>query len=184
MTMNIGSTAEEQKRIDTLIEFMGEHINSEIVWELKLRGFFIAPASINHHGQYEGALFDHSYEVAKALVNMTEKLGLKWENERSPYIVGMFHDLCKMDNYIKDGFTEEWQYNNATLLPGHGEKSVIIALTLLGNLTDEELYCIRWHMGAFDNEKNWNSYGRSCTAYPNVLYTHTADMIAARIVGI
>ena len=24
MTMNIGSTAEEQKRIDTLIEFMGE----------------------------------------------------------------------------------------------------------------------------------------------------------------
>ena len=183
MTMNIGSTAEEQKRIDTLIEFMGEHISSEIVWELKQRGFFIAPASINHHGQYEGALFDHSYEVAKALVNLTEKLGLKWENERSPYIVGMFHDLCKMDNYVKND-KEEWQYNNDTLLPGHGEKSVIIALTMLGNLTDEELYCIRWHMGAFDTKENWNSYGRACTQYPNVLYTHTADMIAARIVGI
>lgn len=183
MTMNIGSTAEEQKRIDTLIEFMGEHISSDIVWELKQRGFFIAPASINHHGQYEGALFDHSYEVAKALVNMTEKLGLKWENERSPYIVGMFHDLCKMDNYTKTD-SEEWQYNNATLLPGHGEKSVIIALKLLGDLTDEELYCIRWHMGAFDDKENWNSYGLSCTKYPNVLYTHTADMIAARIVGI
>lgn len=183
MPMNIGSNAEEQKRIDTLIDFMGEHISSEIVWELKQRGFFIAPASINHHGQYEGALFDHSYEVAKTLVNLTENLCLKWENERSPYIVGMFHDLCKMDNYIKTD-SEEWQYNNATLLPGHGEKSVIIALTLLGNLTDEELYCIRWHMGAFDNKDNWNSYGRACTQYPNVLYTHTADMIAARIVGI
>ena len=183
MTMNIGSTAEEQKAIDTLIEFMGEHISSDIVWELKQRGFFIAPASINHHGQYEGALFDHSYEVAKALVNMTEKLGLKWENERSPYIVGMFHDLCKMDNYVKND-NEEWQYNNDTLLPGHGEKSVIIALTMLRNLTDEELYCIRWHMGAFDTKENWNSYGRACTNYPNVLYTHTADMIAARIVGI
>ena len=183
MTMNIGSNAEEQKRIDTMIEFMGEYITSDMVWELKQRGFFIAPASINHHGQYEGALFDHSYEVAKALVNMTEKLGLKWENERSPYIVGMFHDLCKMDNYIKTD-SEEWQYNNATLLPGHGEKSVIIALKLLGDLTDEELYCIRWHMGAFDNKENWNSYGLSCTKYPNVLYTHTADMIAARIVGI
>ena len=183
MTMNIGSTAEEQKRIDTLIEFMGEHISSEIVRELKQRGFFIAPASINHHGQYEGALFDHSYEVAKALVNMTKMLGLKWENERSPYIVGMFHDLCKMDNYVNND-NEEWQYNNATLLPGHGEKSVIIALTMLGNLTDEEMYCIRWHMGAFDTNENWNRYGRACTNYPNVLYTHTADMIAARIVGI
>lgn len=183
MPMNIGSNAEEQKRIDTLTDFMGEHITPGIVWELKQRGFFIAPASINHHGQYEGALFDHSYEVAKALVNLTEKLGLKWENERSPYIVGMFHDLCKMDNYIKTD-SEEWQYNNDTLLPGHGEKSVIIALTLLENLTDEELYSIRWHMGAFDNEDNWNRYGRACTQYPNVLYTHTADMIAARIVGI
>ena len=96
MIMNIGSNAEEQKRIDTLIAFMGEYITREIVWELKQQGFFTAPASIHHHGQYKGALFDHSHEVAKALVNLTEKLGLKWENERSPYIVGMFHDLCKM----------------------------------------------------------------------------------------
>ena len=183
MSMNIDSNAEEQKRIDTLIDFMGDHITPGIVNELKQRGFFNAPASIHHHGQYEGALFDHSYEVTKALVNLTEKLGLKWENERSPYIVGMFHDLCKMDNYIKTD-NEVWEYNNATLLPGHGEKSVISALTLLGELTNEELYCIRWHMGAFDDTDNWNSYGRSCTAYPNVLYTHTADMIAARIVGI
>lgn len=183
MSMTIGSNAEEQKRIDTLIEFMGEYITSDIVWELKQRGFFIAPASINHHGQYEGALFDHSYEVAKALVNLTEKLGLKWEIERSPYIVGMFHDLCKMDDYVKND-NEEWQYNNATRLPGHGEKSVIIALPMLDHLTNEEIYCIRWHMGAFDTMENWDRYGRACTNYPNVLYTHTADMIAARIVGV
>ena len=182
-TRFLGSTDEEQARIDILEGFMGKYIDENIIRTLKERGFFVAPASISHHGQYEGALFDHSYEVAKALVNMTEKLGLKWENERSPYIVGMFHDLCKMDNYIKTD-SEEWQYNNATLLPGHGGKSVIIALKLLGDLTDEELYCIRWHMGAFDNKDNWNSYGRACTQYPNVLYTHTADMIAARIVGI
>ena len=46
------------------------------------------------------------------------------------------------------------------------------------------MLCIRWHMGAFDDKENWNSYGRACTAYPNVLYTHTADMIAARILGV
>lgn len=35
MSMNIGSTPEEQKRIDILIDFMGGYINSEIVWRLK-----------------------------------------------------------------------------------------------------------------------------------------------------
>lgn len=183
MSMNIGSTSEEQKRIDTLIDFMGEYVTSDIVWRLKQMGFFIVPASIHHHGKYEGALFDHSFEVAKALVNFTEKLGLEWQTERSPYIVGMFHDLCKTDNYVKT-YDEAWEYNNAALLPGHGEKSVMMAMGLLGSLTDEEILCIRWHMGAFDSKENWNSYGRACTEYPNVLYTHTADMVAARIKGV
>jgi len=66
---------------------------------------------------------------------------------------------------------------------GHGEKSVIILQQNI-QLTDEEMYCIRWHMGAFDDKENWNSYGRACTVYPNVLYTHTADMVAARILGV
>lgn len=183
MSMNIGRNQEEQERINKLISLMGNHITSGIVIELQHRGFFIKPASIHHHGQYDGALFDHSYEVTKALVNMTEKLGLEWKLERSPYIVGMFHDLCKLDNYVKSEGDEAWEYNNATLLPGHGEKSVIFAQELM-KLTDEEIYCIRWHMGAFDSKDNWNSYGRACTMFPNVLYTHTADMVAARIKGV
>lgn len=183
MTMNIGKTSEEQKRINCFTEFMGNLVAPQVIEDLQRKGFFIAPASIRHHGAYEGALFDHSYEVAKALVNFTEKLGLEWQSERSPYIVGMFHDLCKTDNYIKT-CDEAWEYNNATLLPGHGEKSVIMAMALLGGLTDEEVCCIRWHMGAFDSKENWNSYGRACTEYPTVLYTHTADMVAARIKGV
>ena len=31
MSMNIGSTIEEQKRIDTLIDFMGKYINNEFL---------------------------------------------------------------------------------------------------------------------------------------------------------
>ena len=54
MSMNIGSTIEEQKRIDTLIDFMGKYINSDIVWRLKRAGFFVAPASIRYHGAYDG----------------------------------------------------------------------------------------------------------------------------------
>lgn len=173
---------EEQKRIDLMLEFMGDYVSSDMVLELQAMGFFMKPASIHHHGQYDGALFDHSFEVAKALVDMTEKLGLHWENERSPYIVGMFHDLCKLDNYVRSD-SESWEYNNATLLPGHDEKSVILLQQFM-KLTQEEIYCIRWHMGAFDSKENWNSYGRACTVYPNVLYTHTADMVAARIKGV
>ena len=46
------------------------------------------------------------------------------------------------------------------------------------------MLCIRWHMGAYDDEKNWNILGRAIEEYPNVLYTHTADMIASRVKGI
>lgn len=165
-------------------------IHPETVEELADLGFFTAPASIHHHGQYEGALFDHSLEVTKALVNLTEKLGLTWLRRESPLIVGMFHDLCKVDNYKRSAPPhgdasrgDEWEYNNAVLLPGHGEKSVIMVQQFFP-LTLEEILCIRWHMGAFDSKENWNNYGRSVTEYPNVLYTHTADMIAARIVGV
>ena len=164
-----------------LCEVIGLHIKA---MEL---GFFTAPASIHHHGAYEGGLFDHSYQVALNLVDLTEKLHLTWQRPQSPYIVGMFHDLCKCDNYKRkkpDGMhPEAWVYSDGQLLTGHGEKSVMMLQRFM-RLTEEEMLCIRWHMGAFDSEKNWNAYGQSITKYPNVLWTHTADMMAARIQGV
>lgn len=176
------SSYTEKDRIDLFTDLMKPYIPKKFFYWLFDNGFFTAPASIHHHGAYSGALFDHSYSVTQTLLSFTEKLGLKWEKERSPYLVGMFHDLCKVDNYQQTD-NEAWEYNNATLLPGHGEKSVIMLQQHI-QLTDEEMYCIRWHMGAFDDKDKWNSYGRACTEYPNVLYTHTADMVAARILGI
>ena len=66
------------------------------------------------------------------------------------------------------------------------DHSFAVTKTLLSFTERLELswYCIRWHMGAFDDKENWNSYGRAVTNFPNVLYTHTADMIAARILGV
>lgn len=170
----------------------------EIAERLETSGFFEAPASINHHGNCDGGLFNHSFEVTKQLLDLTNKLDLKWENPRSPYIVGMFHDICKCDNYKKSRFRvpntismglgnddgcyeEKWEYNKDILLPGHGDKSVIMTLKLLGYLTEEEIMCIRWHMGAFDDKDNWKYYSASVRDYPNVLFTHTADMMASQI---
>lgn len=144
-------------------------------------GYFEAPASTKYHGAYDGGLFDHSYAVADHLMDLTKKLSLKWEREESPYIVGLYHDLCKCDSYIKNSETGAWEYNNDILIPGHGDKSVIIAQKFI-KLTDEEIACIRWHMGAFeDDPKLRNGYSKACQKYPNVLFTHTADMMASAI---
>lgn len=151
--------------------------------QLKDMGYFKAPASINHHGNYEGGLFDHSWAVMEALENLTYRLDLKWERKESLYIVGLLHDLCKCVSYIYNEETGQWQYNNCEMITGHGELSVIMAQKLL-DLTEEEMLCIRWHMGAYDESKNWNILGNAIEKYPNVLYTHTADMIASRVNGI
>ena len=147
-------------------------------------GFFTAPASIKYHGAYKGGLFDHSLATAKALVDLTNKLGLKWERPESPYIVGMYHDLCKCDDYVFDNEADKFVYNPNIIIPGHGEKSVIMIQNYI-SLTAEEIACIRWHMGAYETDtKLWNYYGRAIEKYPNVLYTHTADMIASKIEGV
>lgn len=40
-------------------------------------------------------------------------------------------------------------------------------------------------MGAYERDtKMWEYYGRAIEKYPNVLFTHTADMIASKIIGI
>lgn len=172
----------EKERIEQFSTLMKPYVPEEFFYWLIEKRFFKAPASIHHHGAYSGALFDHSFAVTKTLLSLTKRLELKWWKERSPYIVGMFHDLCKLDNYTRSD-NEAWEYNNATLLPGHGDKSVMMLQQHI-QLTDEELYCIRWHMGAFDDKENWNSYGRAVTNFPNVLYTHTADMVAARVLSV
>lgn len=157
-----------------------------VTW-LENAGFFEMPASVTYHGNYTGGLFDHSFAVATVLVDLTKRLELKWEREESPYVVGMFHDLCKTKCYgLENGWLGEkrWKHRNDVLMPDHGALSVILAESII-RLTDEEIACIRWHMGAFEKDsKMWDYYGRSIEQYPNVLYSHTADMIASRICGV
>ena len=162
------------------VEILGENLSA--------MGFFTAPASLTHNSNHEGGLFEHSYKVTEALLDLTDKLGLQWSDPRSPYVVGMFHDLCKCDAYIA---TEQgYERYRDQSLTGHGDKSVILAQHLIAlthegfqYMTDEEILCIRWHMGAFGDKSNWNAYDCAIAEWPNVLYTHTADMIASQIWG-
>jgi hypothetical protein len=185
----------DSNRLDQYKDFMssGCIFNNDVIHTIVLEelGFFTAPASTKYHGAYEGGLFDHSLAVANILVDITEKLGLEWERPESPYIVGMYHDLCKCDNYVKINSFEEvapvgirYKHNPNMIIPGHGDKSVIIAQKYI-ELTDEEIACIRWHMGAYEKDpKMWDYYNRAVAKYPNVLWTHTADMLASHVKNI
>ena len=148
-------------------------------------GFFTAPASTKYHGAHEGGLYRHSASVMEFLVQLTKDNDLHWQDERSPYIVGMFHDLCKIDQYLPfmDCESISWDYNPNTLLKGHGEKSVML-LSQFYTLTEEEICCIRYHMGAFTPKEEWNDYTGAIHAYPNVLWTHHADMLASHVAGV
>ena len=72
----------------------------------------------------------------------------------------------------------EYEYNTEHA-QGHGDLSVKMLKEVI-NLTPEEA-CIRWHMGAFDDNKNWSEYATAIHKFPNVLWTHTADMMAAHL---
>jgi len=168
-----------------------EHFKKEVPPELSYftknftkLGFFQMPAGLRFHGAFEGGLYAHCFAVTSALVELTEKLGLKWEREESPYVVGMCHDLCKCDNYFWNAFEERYEYSQSIIDPDHGSKSVIIAQQFM-HLTEEEIACIRWHMGAYEKDTRlWEYFGRAIEKFPNVLYTHTADMIASKIIGV
>lgn len=143
-------------------------------------GFFTAPASTQYHGAYEGGLYDHSRTVAFHLIELTERNGLKWQRPESPLIVGMFHDLCKCDQYIQlDG---AYQYNTNTLLQGHGAKSVMILSRFL-TLTEEEVLAIRYHMGAYERD-DWNGFDLAIRKFEPVLWTHHVDQLASKVNGV
>lgn len=149
--------------------------------------FVSAPASTKYHGSYSGGLLEHSVSVARHLVSITHGMSLRWQNTRSPVLVGLFHDFCKHDSYVRDkksvGEEPLYKHNERVDLTGHGEKSVMM-LSTLTELTMEEVMCIRYHMGAFTDKTEWAAYSRACSNFRNVLWTHTADMLASQVEGI
>lgn len=154
---------------------------------LNTYGFWQAPASTKYHGNYPGGLAEHSLAVAKNLMMLTDKLGLKWQNADSPFIVGLLHDVCKMDQYKRVWDSESqfhYEYCNDSIYSHHGEKSICLLASFI-TLNQEEIACIRWHMGAYETDTNeWKYYGNAIAKYPNVLWTHTADMMASHIDGV
>lgn len=188
MVMNFRSMASKSDRI-----------TDEVIDTLDRMGYFDAPASKGHHLAEPGGLVVHSLGVAVCLQTLTQKLGLEWDRDDSPIVIGLLHDLCKCDQYIPHydthqvmfgGMTHDLPDYNSTpsyiwnehqRIAGHGDKSVMLISSLM-KLTVEEVMCIRYHMGAFsDDPKERSAYSDAVKCFSNVLWTHTADMWSSQI---
>ena len=44
--------------------------------------------------------------------------------------------------------------------------------------------CVLYHMGAFTDREHWREFTNAVQRFPNVLWTHHADMIASHVVGV
>lgn len=172
-----------------MCDILGRH---EIYEWLASTSFFDMPASHNQHGSFPTALAQHSVLVAYNLLRFTVSNRLSWKNQESPLLVGLLHDACKIDGYVINGNGEHcvaafdsggWNisYNNSQLFPGHGERSVLKLLSAGILLTDEEIACIRYHMGAFTDKSEWEYYKAAAKKFPNVLWTHQADIVTSYI---
>jgi len=173
-------------------------INELVTW-LHETDYFVAPASSTFHGNYDGGLLEHNLNVLQfALHNFNyivkQKPDLEYLRE-SVVICALFHDLCKVNTYVKQ---EKWKKDDQNKwvsyigwsvddkFPlGHGEKSVYLVSKYL-QLTDAEAMAIRWHMGAYEPSVNIVSSPQSYAYYaalthPLVRLIHCADMLSLSI---
>ena len=159
--------------------------------------FYKAPASSRFHGSYEGGLLEHSLNVydrlrEKKAFNPFWCNTLKDIDDESIIITALLHDICKtyyysieMRNKKVDG---QWiqvpSYTVEDKIPyGHGEKSVMMIEEYI-KLKPAERYAIRWHMGPYSGQQDWQTLGYAMDKYPLVLALHQADMEATHIIEV
>lgn len=171
---------------------------------LEKSDFYTAPASSRFHGCYSGGLLEHSlnvYDTLSGFVSRYPDLGIEPE---SVVIVALFHDLTKANYYTVDfknvkvyseggskrdergyfDWVSEPFYKVEDRLPlGHGEKSVIILQSFI-KLKRDEIFAIRFHMGAFDAAVKGgdSSMNKAFEMSPLAAMAHLADMEATYLI--
>lgn len=192
-----------REEFEKLLKSTGRDGVDECLAELERLGFFAAPASVNHHLNYDGGLMEHSLNVCKCAKMLREQMTAMDESlkpylpEDSVIIASLLHDVCKADIYkptvkrVKqtdgswaDAPSYDIDYSNFPM--GHGEKSVIVLLLAGISLTDDEMLAIRWHMAAWDLAFNSREAQRSLDTArdisPLCTLIQCADTLAAGLI--
>jgi hypothetical protein len=171
----------------------------KVIEYLNNSDFFTAPASTKYHSSFEGGLAEHSLAVRNGLKKKNELFG-GILHEDTIDITSLLHDVCKINFYKKEkknvkkgtkindwgkevaNWVEEEVYAVADTEPmGHGEKSLWI-LSKMIDLTDQEAYLIRYHMGFTEPKENYMHLNNALSKYPEIILLHTADLEATYLV--
>lgn len=90
--------------ITTLLEKVNRPGMSDLIEWLRSTDYFTAPASTKHHGAYVGGLAGHSLNVFDCLCVLNAELAdnVQKVSEDSLIIVGLLHDLCKVNYYVEN----------------------------------------------------------------------------------
>ena len=138
-----------------------------VIVHLERLGFFEAPASTKFHLSVKGGLMLHSWNVCNTALMLREQMILMKPElaEKLPVesviLTSLLHDVCKSNIYKEtllnrkndQGYWEKvpgYEVDYSSLPLGHGEKSVIMLLSLGLKMTRDEMLAIRWHMTAWD----------------------------------
>lgn len=138
-----------------------------VIVHLERLGFFEAPASTKFHLSVKGGLMQHSWNVCNTALMLREQMILMKPElaEKLPLesviLTSLLHDVCKSNIYKEtllnrkndQGYWEKvpgYEVDYSSLPLGHGEKSVIMLLSLGLKMTRDEMLAIRWHMTAWD----------------------------------
>ncbi len=156
----------KSKIIEILKATQKEGIDRVIYYLEHQSDYFTAPASTTFHGNYPGGLAEHSLNVYNVAMKVKDAMvDIKPElaniiSDESIAIVTLLHDICKTNTYkvekknrkINGVWVETDAYGvDYSKFPlGHGEKSVIMLLSLGFPLTKDEMLAIRWHMTAWE----------------------------------
>lgn len=185
----------KQKFIDLLTVTQRPGFDKVIEW-LEKSDFFTAPASTRFHLNYEGGLVEHSLNVCKAMEYLHSSVYVPLTSREIPrntrYITTLLHDICKANTYKKGqrwrkDSNNRWEqydiYEFGEDEPlGHGEKSVFILQRCGLQLTEQEIYMIRWHMGGFEAQGNQMTLSAAMTKCPEIAIMHSADIIASSVI--
>jgi len=153
--------------------------------------FYQAPCSKFNHLSVEGGLVTHSLNVYAALEHIALNHDLKVDEE-SRVLVSLFHDLCKINFYVrgtrnvKDDRTGQWVkkivWEIKDQFPmGHGEKSLAILQRFMA-LTEAEALAVRWHMSSWEQDPNHYALDAAIRSMPLVGALILADQEATFLV--
>ena len=177
-----------EKEIIELLKSTNRQGMENLISFMQKSDFFKAPASTRFHGCFEGGLAEHSMKVYEILKQKVKTSVLPIDvPEESIIIIGLLHDICKVNFYKVDyrnaknalGVWEKVPYYTVedTIPYGHGEKSVMMISEYM-KMTNEEKYAIRWHMGYTEPKELYTTIGEAYKKYPLALLTHEADLEA------